>query len=747
MRIPSVPVLLKTVLVSGLLAAGTVQASTFPGEGAATSEVDFRNQRGYALQDGGDRLQVRSDERGLRLAGRRGEAVVVSRPIAVPLSEARPFLAVGTVTTGRVPAASGLSIEIRGSADGETWSPWRDASFQGHDGDGHHGALDRVLPDWRATERPGELVFLDADTRFVQYRLSLMRSPFGHDPVVRGLSLHFISPGETVGPLAERRLPGDGNRRIQSHADLPGYVPRSSWGGLSNTAYHPLASVSQLVVHHTVSANSSSDWAATVRGFYNYHVNTLGWSDIGYNWLVAPNGTIFQGRAHRPNGNTNVRGAHAGGHNSYTMGLAYIGTYSSVNPTQAAFESGARLLAWKAEERGIDPSLVRGHRNYSQTSCPGDALYSRLFDTLRPRVAEILNGDAPEPEPPYDTLWHRSDAVNANPWYFGDNRQRGHAVSGDRLYVVSRHSEQWGPHVMVHSVADGAIEDGGGATLDASGIGGGTYALNDIAAADDGAFLAANLVTDLSSQAFRVYLWSGPDAAPARVVNYSGMLPHRLGDNISVTGSVTDGTATIWAPASGGSVVYRWSMSNGTFNSWPRAIHLSDGAAGRSASVAPLANGGFFWNAAGEHLRLYAADGALLGRVPGSVVARDSHAIELLGRDGNDLWLAVYQFGSGNENARIVRVPESAPDQAGTLGVTRSLDSNANANATGDIAVRRNAGGSVDVFVLATNNGLGAYRFDGLDLSAANAAGEADSRVVDASGDRRIGSGSIRERR
>jgi hypothetical protein len=231
--------------------------------------------------------------------------------------------------------------------------------------------------------------------------------------------------------------------------------------------------------------------------------------------------------------------------------------------------------------------------------------------------------------------------------------------------------------------------------------------------------LAANLVTDLSSQSFRVYLWTDPGGTPTRVVDYSGMLPHRLGDNITVTGSVADGTARIWVPASNASVVYRWGMSGDRFNAWPEAIHLSDGPAGASASVAPLANGRFFWNAAGEHLRLYGANGALLGRVPGSVVARDSNAIELLGREGNDLWLAIYQFGSGNENARVVRVPETAPAEAGTLGVTRSLDDDLNPNATGDLAVSHNVDGSLDVFVLATNNGLGAYRFDGLDLTAA----------------------------
>ncbi|MEA5445582.1 N-acetylmuramoyl-L-alanine amidase [Gammaproteobacteria bacterium AB-CW1] len=698
-------------LASSLVwAQGSVASSSFPGADTALEEVDFRSHRGFSLAEDGGWMQLDMDVDGVRPGKDSGSAVLLSEAISVPLTDPRPFIAVAPVIHGHRPAHAGVVVELRASLDGERWGEWQEASDHGHGPDTGPGLAQRLKVDLGDQVMPGELAFFDPETRYLQYRVSLSADFLGNRPRLARLSLHFISPGETTESLASKPLADEG--RLLPQSAQPGYVPRSSWGNLSNTAWHPLANVSQLVVHHTVSANSSNDWAAVVRSFYNYHVNSLGWSDIGYNWLVAPDGTLFQGRAHRPDGNTDVVGAHVAGHNSYTMGLAYIGTYTSVNPSAAAVETGAQLLAWKAAQHGISTSLIRGHRDYGATACPGDSLYARLFDTLRPRVQQILDGDSGEPEPDYDVLWHRAAAKNANPWYFGDNRQRGLAVAGDRLYVVSRHSETWGPHVMIHQSADGAGVDGGGASLLTDGIAGGTLVLNDIDADDDGGLFAANLTVDMSGDAFRVYYWPDDSAVPLTVVNFSGTAPHRVGDRITVTGSMAAGTATIWAPASNAPVIYRWHQNGDGFNQWPQAIHLSDGASGAAAGVAPLANGRFLWNAAGEHLRLYEGDGSLLGTVPGAVVARDSSGVRVLGRDGNDLWAAVYQFGTSNENARIVRIPQTDPSTAGTLGVSPSLAHHDNPNATGDISIRRNGNGSIDVFVLATNNGLGAYRVE-----------------------------------
>ena len=57
--------------------------------------------------------------------------------------------------------------------------------------------------------------------------------------------------------------------------------------------------VTHLWVHHSAGQTNSRDFAAVVRAYFTYHTQTHGWADIGYNWLVDPRGTLYQGRAFR----------------------------------------------------------------------------------------------------------------------------------------------------------------------------------------------------------------------------------------------------------------------------------------------------------------------------------------------------------------------------------------------------------------------------------------------------------------
>ena len=165
-------------------------------------------------------------------------------------------------------------------------------------------------------------------------------------------------------------------------------------------------------VHHTVQSNgySPSESAALVRADYLYHVRTRGWNDIGYNFLVDRYGRVFEGRY---GGITRaVLGAHAGGFNTYTTGVALLGTFTTSRPTSPMLAALERLLAWKLDLTHVDPrgrtvltsaggantrypagrrvvvNTILGHRSTSYTTCPGDPTIG-LLPRIRSAVSRI----------------------------------------------------------------------------------------------------------------------------------------------------------------------------------------------------------------------------------------------------------------------------------------------------------------------------------------------------------------------
>ena len=157
--------------------------------------------------------------------------------------------------------------------------------------------------------------------------------------------------------------------------------------------------IQQVHVHHTASGNdySRQDVPALIRSFYRYHTRSLGWSDIGYNFLVDRFGRTWVGRAGGPS--RPVRGAHTLGFNHTSVGVAVIGNYDSGAAVDRIVTAIVRLAAWKLDRYGRRPrgrtrvyshgsdkypkgwvklKVIDGHRDTNDTACPGDRLYARL---------------------------------------------------------------------------------------------------------------------------------------------------------------------------------------------------------------------------------------------------------------------------------------------------------------------------------------------------------------------------------
>lgn len=310
-------------------------------------------------------------------------------------------------------------VRFRVSADGRAWGPWRTAEAMAWD-EGPDGAVDpadRVAGV--AAARPTEPVWV-GPARWLEV------DGLGAGPV----EAHLIDPLGLGRPLLQRA--GSAVAAVLRSAlrpasavaapRAPRIVSRAQWGAdeswrRGSPAYRK--GFKGAVVHHTAGTNAyrPEHSAAIVRGIYAYHTRRLGWNDIGYHLLVDRYGVIFEGRA----GGLDraVVGAHAGGFNGETFGLAILGEFGGGLPPAAALEAASQALAWKLAVHEIPaegtveltsrgstryPSgqrvrvhRISGHRDLSRTACPGDALYAEL-PALRSRTARLMER-AEDPPP------------------------------------------------------------------------------------------------------------------------------------------------------------------------------------------------------------------------------------------------------------------------------------------------------------------------------------------------------------
>lgn len=252
---------------------------------------------------------------------------------------------------------------------------------------------DRILQPWtplaphhhsepQSNRRLSELFFLD--TTVTDYQIKATYHKTKREQLEKQvLNVRNYFPGFTT-PVNKSVL----SQRSSCDCEMPDFLERKEWcpnGNCPESTNPTFTLVTHLIVHHSAGANASSDWGAVVRSIWDFHVNGNGWADIGYNWLISPDGEIFQGRA------DNVLGAHFCGRNSRTMGVCMMGTYTNANITPNARESLIELLGWKACVGDLDPTgksmhtgsglilnTISGHRDGCSTVCPGDSLWTYL---------------------------------------------------------------------------------------------------------------------------------------------------------------------------------------------------------------------------------------------------------------------------------------------------------------------------------------------------------------------------------
>ncbi|MDD3190513.1 MAG: N-acetylmuramoyl-L-alanine amidase [Candidatus Pacebacteria bacterium] len=198
----------------------------------------------------------------------------------------------------------------------------------------------------------------------------------------------------------------------EANPSIPKIISREDWGADESkmTWEAEYADIKTFIIHHTASttlkedSDGSGKYKEMVQNIYNYHTNGklwkdgngssyTGFGDVGYNYLIDPEGNIYEGR----DGGNGVIGGHASGFNEGSVGISVIGTYQEDSNYDAnklsnsILTSLGKLIGWIAANNNININKtiefkgktidgVVGHKDVTATLCPGNVLYDELGD-------------------------------------------------------------------------------------------------------------------------------------------------------------------------------------------------------------------------------------------------------------------------------------------------------------------------------------------------------------------------------
>ncbi|MGE3278800.1 MAG: N-acetylmuramoyl-L-alanine amidase [Candidatus Altimarinota bacterium] len=171
--------------------------------------------------------------------------------------------------------------------------------------------------------------------------------------------------------------------------------------------------IKKIVVHHTAQTLKdlnddrridARDYKLAVNAIYVYHTLSNGWGDLGYHYLVDPDGNIYEGRA----GGPEVIAAHVLCQNSNTIGISVMGNFEDQQISPKAFEGLSNITTYLASLYDINPlgkssfrgtvlpnivthaevgAVTKQFIGQGATQCPGSDLKLSM-DRLRTVVAQ-----------------------------------------------------------------------------------------------------------------------------------------------------------------------------------------------------------------------------------------------------------------------------------------------------------------------------------------------------------------------
>ena len=183
---------------------------------------------------------------------------------------------------------------------------------------------------------------------------------------VQGLQhLLHIYPDGKFGPLTEEAV-----KEFQTAHGLvaDGIVGAKTWAALKSAEdgvfKKSTRTINEIIVHCSATPEGKDYTLDTIRQWHRQR----GFSDIGYHYVIHPDGKVEEGR------DVNIAGAHCSGHNFKSIGICYIGGMTAdgkkAKDTRTDKQK-ANLKSLLQTMRKLYPSAkIHGHRDFAAKACP-----------------------------------------------------------------------------------------------------------------------------------------------------------------------------------------------------------------------------------------------------------------------------------------------------------------------------------------------------------------------------------------
>ncbi len=165
-------------------------------------------------------------------------------------------------------------------------------------------------------------------------------------------------------------------------------VSRSEWNAAEPKPYRQHTPVRITVHHEGTKLLLTDDAAKKIKNIQKWGMGTdRNWADIPYHFLIAPDGTIYEGRNVNTVGETNTEYDPAG-----HLLICCLGNLEEQEVPKEQLVSLIELIAYTSKQYHIPAETLSTHKDYSiQTTCPGKNLYQYFTNGyIKAEVLKLL---------------------------------------------------------------------------------------------------------------------------------------------------------------------------------------------------------------------------------------------------------------------------------------------------------------------------------------------------------------------